>query len=653
VRLRASAARAQVEQLLKSRWSKALGGAISIGLAAVAALLIGGYIWLFSGLPRVPDVNALWTMDRQPGITFVNEKGETLAVRGPYYGRAVTLRDMPLYVAHAFLAIEDRRFYEHRGVDRAAILRALAVNVSAGRTVQGGSTITQQLVKNLFLSPRQDAQRKLQEMILAGRIERLLTKDQILELYMNRVYLGDQAFGVDAASRRFFGKPASQLTLPEAAMLAGLPKAPSRSAPTENMERAKERQLLVLNAMVEAGYITAEQRDGYAAEEIKVASAIPPEGDLGYALDLAAEEARKLVGDAAPDLIVQITINPELQAEAQRVVLEGVKHSSPRNKPLQASLVAVDLKGAVRALVGGTSYDKTKFNRAVQGRRQPGSTFKTFVYAAAFEDGLTPEDVRYDEPVNIDGWRPENYSEGFQGAVTLRTAFAQSLNTVAAQVGHEVGPRNVADLATRFGLNTMPKQGQPVPDSIALGSVEVTLFDMVQAFSVFMREGGRIDSYLVSAVTDSRGNALYTRPSVVPERVYDLKYAHMMNNLLGRVVQNGTGARAQLTKRDSAGKTGTSQDWRDAWFIGYTTEMTAGVWMGNDDDTPMPRIAGSGPPAEMWAQFMTFAHKNIPVNKIPGITPPERTVRQVEAAAFYDDLGAAFGEDRPPPDEGF
>jgi penicillin-binding protein 1A len=324
------------------------------------------------------------------------------------------LGEIPDYVPQAFLAIEDRRFYEHEGVDRMAVLRAVVANVRAGETVQGGSTISQQLARNLFLTPAQTINRKLREMVLASRIERRLTKDEILELYLNRVYLGDQAYGIDAAARRFFGKTAAELTLAEAAMLAGLPKAPSRSAPTESLERATERQHVVLDAMVAAGFITAEQRDEARAQTFRVVERPNVERSMGYAFDLAVEQARAVVGRDVPDLVIQMTIDREVQEAAANSVRRRLGNRAFRRRPLQAAFMAVDREGGVRALIGGTDYNTSKFNRVTQARRQPGSTFKTFVYAAALESGLSTEDVRYDEPVVIDGWRPRNYDEGYR-----------------------------------------------------------------------------------------------------------------------------------------------------------------------------------------------------------------------------------------------
>ena len=619
----------------------------SVASAAAGAVLIGVlalWLWIYWGLPRVPDAETLWSLNRQQSVMFLDSEGEILGVRGPYYGRRARLAELPEHVPQAFLAIEDRRFYEHEGVDRMAVLRALIANLRAGETVQGGSTITQQLARNLFLTPSQTINRKLREMVLASRIERRLTKDEILELYLNRVYLGDQAYGVDAAARRFFGKPSSELTLAEAAMLAGLPKAPSRSAPTESFERATARQHLVLDAMVEAGFITPEQRDQARAEEIEVIERPPVERSLGYAFDLAVEQARAAVGEQTPDLVIQTTIDRDVQGAAADSIRRRLGNRAFGRRPLQAAALVVDRQGAVRALIGGADYTASKFNRVTQAERQPGSAFKTFVYTAALEAGLDTEDVYYDEPIVIDNWRPRNYDEGYRGAVTLRTAFALSINTVAAAVTAEVGPRRVADVAQRLGISSMPGRNQFVPPSIALGSIETTLWDMTSAFAVFMNEGRRIDPHIVQRVTNSAGEELYQRPPYEGPRVLDQSIVERMNSMMGAVVLRGTGTGARLGERQVAGKTGTSSDWRDAWFVGYSADFTGGVWVGHDDFTSMGRTTGGTIPAQIWADTMREAHEGVEPHELPGYDQPVRSPQQVEMASFFDDLANAFSE---------
>ncbi|MEQ1810683.1 MAG: PBP1A family penicillin-binding protein [Terricaulis sp.] len=640
-KMRAAAAQAQLNQMLGQRFTWRKAASIFAGFVLVCVVSL--WLWIYWGLPRVPDAETIWALNRQESVMFVDRDGDILGVRGPYYGNRVHLADIPDFVPQAFLAIEDRRFYEHEGVDRIGVLRAVLANLRAGETVQGGSTLTQQLARNLFLTPRQTVNRKLREMVLASRIERRLTKDEILELYLNRVYLGDQAYGVDAASRRFFGKPANELTLAEAAMLAGLPKAPSRSAPTENMERATARQHVVLAAMVDAGYITSEQRDEAIAQRIRVVERPAVERSLGYAFDLAVEQARAAVGRDVPDLVIHMTIDADTQRAAADSIRRRLGNRAFGRRPLQASYMALDRDGGVRALIGGTDYNTSKFNRVTQARRQPGSTFKTFVYTAALESGLDTEDVRYDEPIVIDGWRPRNYDEGYRGAVTLRTAFALSINTVAAEVANEVGPARVADVARRLGIANMPERNAFVPPSIALGSIETTLWDMTTAFATFMDDGMRVDPHLVQRVTNSAGQEIYVRPPYTPQRVLDEQVAHRMNGMMGAVVLRGTGVGARIGDRDIAGKTGTSSDWRDAWFVGYSRDFTAGVWVGHDDFTSMGRTTGGTLPAQIWADSMRVAHQGIDNHDLPGIEQPAYTPAQVEMASFFDDLANAFG----------
>jgi penicillin-binding protein 1A len=680
-RIRAAAARTHMEAVVGERSRTAVLMALGAGLAVALIGFLGFWAWAIKDLPRVPDAAMLWTLNRQPGVTFTNLQGETIGMRGAFYGRSVTHltenvppeSQLPDYVWKAFLAIEDRRFFEHRGVDRQSMLRALFANVRAGETVQGGSTITQQLVKNLFLTPHRTFQRKLQEMILAGRIENRLSKAEILDLYLNRVDLGTQAFGVDAAARRYFGKSAQELTLAEAAMIAGLPKAPTDLAPTRNLARAKARQLVVLAAMRDAGFITREQEAEAAQAPIVLAGRPMSEGELGYVFDMAMDEAKRRAGVLSPDLVLRTTVDAGLQDAAVQALRSGLgpagrivcppetaekrKKAEPAKKgpsrarcqPLQGAVVTVDRQGAIRAMVGGTSYETSKFNRAVQARRQPGSSFKTFVYAAAIEQGLDPDTVRYDEPIEIQNWSPKNYSESYMGAVTLRTAFAHSLNTVAAEVADEVGIVRVADLACRFGVSSIPctdeaRRRVPIPPSIALGSMETTLLEMTQAVSVFMREGQRLDAYLVERAENSRGDILYQRPPVNPMQVYDVENTHTMNGMLGRVVQNGTGTAARLADREVAGKTGTSQDYRDAWFVGFTADYATGVWVGYDDFRPMAKVTGGMIPAEIFSDFMRVASADLPRRQIPGVEPPPVSQRRDEMSAFYRGLAEAFGK---------
>jgi penicillin-binding protein 1A len=642
-KLRASAAHEHITRALSDRSRYTWRTVTSIVAGFVLAAVLGLWVWIYWGLPAVPNADALWSVNRQSSIMFLDRNGAVLGVRGPYYGQRVHLTDLPAYVPQAFIAIEDRRFYEHSGVDRMAILRAVLANLRAGETVQGASTISQQLARNLFLTPEQSINRKLREMVLASRIERKLTKDEILEMYLNRVYLGDQAFGIDAAARRYFGVPASRLTLPEAAMMAGLPKAPSNYAPTQDLDAASARQHVVLDAMVEAGYITPAQRDAAKAEAVHVVPRPPVERSMGYAFDLAIQQARQQVGQDTPDLVIQTSIDRDVQAAGADAMRRRLGNRAFGRNPLQASFIAIDHEGGVRALIGGTNYNASKFDRVTQAQRQPGSAMKVFVYTAALENGLDTEDVRYDEPIVIDGWQPHNYDEGFRGAVTLRTAFALSINTVAAEVTHEIGPQRVAEVARRLGISSMPAPGQFVPNSIALGSIEVNLWDLTSAVATYMNDGSRVDPHIIMQVSDSAGHVLYRRPPFQGQRVLDEDIVRRMTSMMGAVVLRGTGTLAQLGDRDVAGKTGTSSDWRDAWFVGYTADYTAGVWVGHDDHSSMGRTTGGTIPAQIWADTMRVAHRNIPSHKLAGIEQPARSPEEAAMSSFFDDLANAFG----------
>lgn len=605
--------------------------------ATVLALFLGVWgvwTWLFAGMPRIPDKDALWVVNRAPAIEFTDAEGRTLAVRGPRYGRAVDARTLPPHVVRAFLAIEDARFYEHPGIDARAIGRALVENIEAGRTVQGGSTITQQIVKTIFLSPEQTYRRKVQEMRLAWEIERLLSKDEILSLYLNRIYFGANAYGVDAASRRYFGKSAADLTLGEAALLAGLPKAPSRLDPIGDPKAAEARMAVVLGAMVAAGFITPAQQAAALAEPPALAPPLNPEGELAYVFDAAAERVRTIAPNAPPDLVVQLTVDPKLQAAAVTAVRSGVG----RSRVGQGALVALDREGAILALVGGTNYASSQFNRATQARRQPGSTFKPFVYAAALEAGMKPSTVRVDRPVNYAGWRPANFGGGYSGAMTLEQALVASVNTIPAQLAAEVKIETVAELAARLGVATPVKRNL----SSALGASETTLLDLTTGYATLAAEGRRASPELFNRIETSRGELVYERPRARGAPVYDAAKAREMIEMMRQVVVAGTGRRAALPGREAAGKTGTSQNFRDAWFVGFTTDITAGVWVGNDDFAPMDGVTGGRLPAEIWRSFMIAAHEGLPARDLPRPSSAFEGPTPEAMAAFYRDLARQF-----------
>jgi len=611
-------------------------GLIALGLIAITCTLFFWRVFVVD-MPHLPNKDALWAINRPIGYTFLDNSGAVIATRGPRHGRRVTLRDMPPYVSGAFLAAEDHRFYEHGPVDFRGIARAVTVNARAGRTVQGASTLTQQLVKNLLLKPERTLRRKLQEVILAYRVENLMSKDEILELYLNRVYLGEGTYGVEAASRVYFGKTPDELTISEAAMLGALPKAPSRYDPTESISDARKRARIVLREMLQAGVI---QSQDYVA-----ALRDPPtpvkhigEGELGYVLDMAVARAKELVPDKTPDMIIRLTIDPRVQAAAQTQLLAHMQRDGKIMHASQAAMVVMSKDGALRALVGGLSYTKSPFNRAFQAKRQPGSSFKPFVYAAALENGIRPDDVRTDGPITIGNWSPKNYDGDYYGPITLRRALAKSLNTVTVRLAQEIGAPKIVDVARRFGIRNRMEPNL----SIALGTSEVTLYDLTSAYSVFQNDGRAATPYFIQSIETAGGEVLYREPKPLARVVYDPLYARRMVQMLREVVTNGTGMAAALPDRPVAGKTGTSQGHRDAWFIGFTPDYVAGVWVGNDNFTPMNHVVGGMLPSQIWHDVMLEVHKGLAESDFAA---PEISSREVAAEAivsFYRNLSAEF-----------
>ncbi|MFA7262029.1 MAG: PBP1A family penicillin-binding protein [Caulobacter sp.] len=617
---------------------------LTLFITGLLTATVGGvYIWrkYLTDVPPMPAREALFAVNRAPGIRFQDSGGVQIAVRGPRYGERITLDQLPGYVPRAFLAAEDRRFYQHGALDLQGIARAAWINWRAGRIVQGGSTITQQIAKGLFLTPDQTAKRKLQEAVMARRLYRMLSRDEILELYLNRIFFGANTYGIDGASRAYFGHPAAKMSLSEAALLAALPKAPSRLALTKNMAGALERQRLILANMRRERWITEDQYQAALADTPKLApGAVQDEGDLGYVLDYATVAAVRIAGQNAPDLVVRLTIDSRLQAAGGKIVREVMGADGAKAGATQAALLALGNDGAIRAMVGGADFNESPFNRAVQSRRQPGSTFKPFVYAAALEKGVLPTDQRVDGPVKFGEWAPENYGGGYAGPVTIETALARSINTVAAKLGQEVGGAAMGELARRFGLSTIPAS----PDlSVALGSYEVSLLQLVGAFQVFQQGGQRRTPYIIESIVTVGGEQVYVHaPSGAGTPVYDIAKASMMVNMMKGVIERGTGTRAAFG-RPAAGKTGTSQNWRDAWFVGFTPDLTAGVWLGNDDDRPMNHVAGGTLPASIWRRFMIVAHEGLPARDFDWLMPdpvPEELADPRNP--FYGDLASDF-----------
>jgi penicillin-binding protein 1A len=583
---------------------------VVLGLWAAIAL-VGVIVWVGAHLP---PIQALEIPKRPPTIEITGFDGSVLATRGEMPGANVWLKELPPYLPKAFIAIEDRRFYSHYGVDPLGIARAAVANVLHRGVSQGGSTLTQQLAKNLFLTQERTLQRKLQELELALWLERKHSKSEILELYLNRVYFGSGAYGVEAAAQRYFGKSAKNVTLAEAAMLAGLVKSPSRLAPNRNPEGAEKRAQTVLSAMAEAKFITAAQAQasiGHPSYNMKAAGA----GTINYVADWIGEVLDDLIGQIDQNIVVETSIDPKLQSVAEAAVIDELAAKSVKFNVTQGALVAMTPDGAVRAMVGGRNYADSQYNRAVTAKRQPGSAFKPFVYLTAIEAGLTPETIRQDAPLDVKGWKPENYGHEYFGAVTLTQALAMSLNTVAVRLGLEVGAKNVVRTAHRLGISSK-LDANP---TIALGTSEVSLTELVGAYAPFANGGQGVSPHVVTKIRTSQGKLLYARPADQLGQVIEPRHVGMMNTMMQETLLSGTARKAEIPGWTAAGKTGTSQDFRDAWFIGYTAKLVTGVWLGNDDNSPTRKATGGGLPVEVWTRFMRSAHQGVPVAGLPGL----------------------------------
>lgn len=612
-------------------WSVILGGA---GLAYVA--------W------DLPDVNEAIQASRKATVRIVTQQGVQIARRGERYGAAVRLLDVPVMLPHAILATEDRRFYDHFGIDLIGIARAMVVNVKAGGIRQGGSTLTQQAAKNLFLKPERTLRRKLQEVLLALWLEAKFSKDQILTIYLNRVYFGQAVYGVDAAARHYFGVPAQGLSAYQCALLAGMLKGPNKYNPFTNPDLAKKRTEVVFNNMIAAEYMSAA--DVQAIVRPTKAWSSKSVRSKPLALHFA-DWVLDQVGDYVTldqDVTVIVTIDAGLQAAAEAAVRAMMKDKGPAAKRAasEAALVALGPDGAVLAMVGGSSYRRSKFNRAVQAKRQPGSAFKPIVFMAGFDAGLTPASTLIDEPLTIDEWSPQNFKKEYLGEMTMMEAMTRSINTVAVQVAEEAGRDNVRAMAKKLGISA-DLTDKP---SLALGVSEITLLEMTAAYGAFATGGLGVWPYAISEIQDASGKPLYVRSGGGPGRVIPAGYAGAMNAMLSNVIHSdhGTGKAARLG-RPAAGKTGTSQDYRDAWFIGYTPDLIAGVWMGNDNGASMSGVTGGTLPARLWKNFMVKATAGTVVRNLPNEPLPSGAVEissddgKAVKSFFKDMIDTLFG----------
>ncbi|HEY5337244.1 MAG TPA: PBP1A family penicillin-binding protein [Rhizomicrobium sp.] len=574
--------------------------------------------------PPLDTSQDLYAINRPIAFTFLDAAGETVGHRGALVGERLKLEDMPAYLPAAFISVEDRRFYSHNGIDLRGLLRAAWENFHAHHVVAGGSTITQQTAKIIFTSQERTMSRKMAELVDAASLEKSLSKKQILELYLNRLYLGSGAYGVDGAAHVYFGKSARDLTLPEAAMLATLTTAPSVFSPRRDLESAQTRAIRVLNAMVDTGAITEAQAADAKAHPATISDPAIVDS-RNFFLDTAADEATKLasVNGQAPssDLIVHTTLEPKLQDAARHALVRTLNAKGAKAHASQGAIVMMKPDGAVSALVGGRDYDASSFNRATQARRQPGSSFKPFVYLAALENGISPWDVRTDGPVDINGWSPTNYGGRQYGTITLAEALAHSVNTITAALGQEVGISTVVEAAQRCGITSPLEQNA----ALALGTSDVTPIEMTTAYAAFANGGNRVYPYYVTEVDDHGGHPIYQRKDVTPQRVIASHVDRDLTEMLYGVVTSGTGRAAAIAGHEAAGKTGTTQDYHDAWFVGFTADYVTAVWIGNDDSSPMKNVTGGTIPATVWHDVMTFAEKDLPAKPLDKSAPQPAT----------------------------
>ena len=591
------------------------GITLLIGRLIFMVFILGGLTVMYYAT-QLPDIRALDTIKKQQGITIETVDGRVIANYGDVYGNYIPYEQLPKSLVYAVIATEDRRFFEHHGVDIIGIPRARVTNVRAGRLVQGGSTVTQQVAKNVFLTPERSLSRKVQELLLAFWLEARFTKQEIMAIYLNRVYLGAGAFGVDAAAKRYFNKSARDLNLYESALMAGLLKAPSRYSPAANTDRAQARVHQVLVNMVDAGYLKKKEVAPALASYEKSPAHESQGGDVRYFTDWIVDTIPTVVGQVNDDMVVTTTLDTTMQEQAQDAIVNVVTMEGEKKRVTQGALVAMKPDGAVQALVGGMSYAKSQYNRASQAKRQPGSVFKLFVYLAALEAGLNPQSMVEDAPITLQVgnkmWSPENFGMDYRGQIPMVEAIRFSLNTVSVRLSQFAGVNRVAEIAMRLGIPNVPDR-----PSIALGAVEATLVEMTGAYAHLANGGAKVEPYGILRVRTRAGKEIYKREEPDRQMVLAKGTVEMMNYLLLDVVARGTAVKANLPGRQVAGKTGTSQDFKDAWFIGYTGQMVTGVWVGNDNNKPMRKVTGGSVPATIWRDFMVKAMEGQPVKYIP------------------------------------
>ena len=555
--------------------------------------------WSLLNLPETESIQ----ISRQPSITFLDKDGRIIASYGDIYGKSIKYNNLPENLINAVIVTEDKRFFHHYGVDIKGVLRAIYVNLKERRIVQGGSTITQQLAKNLFLTPERSFTRKLHELILSLWLELRFTKKQILSIYLNRVYLGSGTYGVQAASEKYFNKKVEDLNLYECAVIASLLKAPSRYNPIANKKLSQERASLVLENMAKSQMISKANVKEAKYNNKRYSKFTTPPKSTRYFIDWLLPRVKAYVGEINEDLIVRTTLDVKLQKIAEDS-LNKVTENFPSAD--QSALVSLNLDGGVISMIGGRDYGDSQFNRVTQAKRQPGSAFKLFVYLAGLENGFAPDDLVVDSKIDINGWSPKNYKDKYIGEVSVKDAFSNSINTVAVKISEDIGREKVIKMAKLMGI-TSPILNSP---SLALGTSEVNLLELTAAYDVLANNGNGVFVHGIRSIENTEGKNLFTRKIQGPGKILNSYTVKTMTEMMEQTIINGTGKKAKIN-RPAAGKTGTSQSLRDAWFVGFTSNIVVGVWFGNDDDSPMEKITGGTAPAILWGEFMKKAHIDI------------------------------------------
>jgi len=593
----------------KARKSSLIWGALKLAFIAVVWIIFIGIMVTIYYVHDLPDINVIAHQDHKPQITIRSSDGTVLAKYGDLKGNTLTYSQLPTHLVQAIITAEDRRFFDHPGIDIFGIIRAYYVNIRAGKVVQGGSTVTQQLAKIIYLSPERTFKRKVQEMFIAIQLERNFSKEQIMSMYVNRVYLGKGNYGVDAAAKFYFGKDATEMDAFECAVIAAMLKAPSKYAPSNNLKLAVERARYILSEMEEQGYITREE----------MRTALPPSilergtarGALKnpYFSDYVLSLIPELLENPNQDLNIFTTLDLSAQTALETAADKIMTEKAEKYKASQVAALAMEPNGAIKAMIGGRAYDSSQYNRAVVAKRQPGSAFKFFVFTAALENGANIEDVYEDKPVTYSQgkglplWKPKNFKNEFLGSMTLFDAFTQSINTITVQLSEKIGRTKTILLAQKLGVQS-PLQNLP---SIALGASEVSLLEMTQAMAHIAHDGVKVNAFAILQIRNANNEIIYEHADLPNDVVLEHHVVQDMKSMLLNVVENGTGRAAKLAGRSAYGKTGTSQDHRDAWFIGATDDIVTGVWVGNDDNTPMNRTVGGNMPAWIWKDFVEKA----------------------------------------------